>query len=275
MRTKALDRLAEVAKFSRTDVNGTIFTGDAVDFLRGLKSRSASIIFLDPPFNLGKDYQSGARGLDKKPEHVYQSWLQRVLRESTRALADGGALYLYHLPWWAIRLGSFLDQQGKLSFRHWIAISMKNGFVRGERLYPAHYALLMYTKGKPAVFNRPKLQPLKCRHCHGYVKDYGGYTPIIEQKGINLSDFWEDLSPVRHANRKNRSANELPQALFDRIIAISGTEGGLYVDPFAGSGTGVLVAAASGLRFAACDIVVENCRIVAQRLQEHRSAPDA
>jgi site-specific DNA-methyltransferase (adenine-specific) len=275
MKTKGLDPLIRVAEFSDSDTRGTIFAGEALDFLRTLPARSASIVFLDPPFNLGKEYKSGAKHLDNRPEQVYHKWLMKVLRESTRVVANGGALYLYHLPWWAMRLGAFLGSEEKLSFRHWIAISMKNGFVRGDRLYPAHYALLMYTRGEPGAFNRPKLRPVKCRHCHEYVKDYGGYTSIIEQKGINLSDFWEDLSPVRHANRKNRRANELPEALFSRIVAISGGKGGLFVDPFAGSGTGVVVAANSGLSFAACDIVTENCQLIAERLRRRRSAADA
>ncbi len=55
---------------------------------------------------------------------------------------------------------SLLEQH--LDFRHWIAISMKNGFVRGDHLYPAHYALLYYTKGKPESFNRPKVPKPIC-----------------------------------------------------------------------------------------------------------------
>lgn len=271
MRTKASEYPDLISNFSDGNVYGSIFAGDAVDFLRSLKSGTATIVFLDPPFNLGKEYLSGARSLDRKPEHIYRTWLFRVLRESTRVLSPGGALYLYHLPRWAMQLGSFLDGAGKLTFRHWIAISMKNGFVRGDRLYPAHYGLLMYTKGKPAVFSRPKLKPVKCRHCKKYIKDYGGYRAIIEEKGINLSDVWDDLSPVRHANRKTRSANELPRALFARMIEISGAKGGLYVDPFVGSGTGAIVAAKAGLNFAACDLLTENCRLVAERLEQQRS----
>ena len=37
---------------------------------------------------------------------------------------------------------------------------MKNGFARGKKLYPAHYALLYFTKGMPASFQRPKILPL-------------------------------------------------------------------------------------------------------------------
>jgi site-specific DNA-methyltransferase (adenine-specific) len=143
---------------------------------------------------------------------------------------------------------------------------MKSSFVRGKWLYPAHYALLMFTKGEPAHFKRPRIEPKRCRHCQKYIKDYGGYRKIIEQKGINLSDFWDDLSPVRHANHKYRSANELPEVLFKRIIEISGAPNLLYVDPFAGSGTGVVQAASSHMRFMACDVVKDNCEIVYARL---------
>jgi site-specific DNA-methyltransferase (adenine-specific) len=239
---------------------------DALKFLASLDEACADLVFLDPPFNLGKLYSEQRRDLDSRPEQEYQSWLTSVLTQGTRVLKPGGALYLYHLPLWAMRLGSTLEQNPDLSFQHWIAIAMKNGFVRGDHLYPAHYSLLLFTKGKPANFQRPKLQPTRCRHCKELIKDYGGYLSIIEAKGINLSDFWEDLSPVRHANKKHRKANELPSKFFERIFGISGIKGGLYVDPFAGTGSGVLEAVRSGMRFEACDILAENCSIIRRRL---------
>jgi len=202
--------------------------------------------------------------MDRRSGEDYQAWLLDILNRSSRVLKRGGTLFLYHLPVWAMRLGAKID--GDLEFRHWIAISMKNGFVRGDRLYPAHYALLMFTKGPPAQFTRPKLDPAKCRHCKGLIKDYGGYRKIIEKKGINLSDFWDDLSPVRHANRKHRKANELPLALFDRVLAIAGQKGARYVDPFCGTGSGVIAAIRAGMTFAACDILRSNCRIVCKRV---------
>ena len=73
--------------------------------------------------------------------------MKQVIDRSAEVLKDGGALYLYHIPKWAIRLAPFLEHA--LDFRHWIAISMKNGFVRGNHLYPAHYALLYYTGSSP------------------------------------------------------------------------------------------------------------------------------
>jgi len=266
MKSKSRSGVATIRRFSRAKAQGEVVVGEAVAFLRSLRDESADIVFLDPPFNLGKEYIPGKKSLDRQPEHSYRTWLFKVLYESTRVLKVGGALYLYHLPQWAMQLGAFLGENGDLAFQHWIAISMKNGFVRGNHLYPAHYALLMYTKGDPAVFRRPKLEPNKCRHCKKLIKDYGGYRSIIEEKGLNLSDFWEDLSPVRHANRKYRKANELSPVLFDRVLGISGRKGGLYVDPFAGAGSGAVRAVAAGMRFAVCDLVRNNCSIICDRL---------
>jgi site-specific DNA-methyltransferase (adenine-specific) len=258
---------ASLTLFSRhfaQNARGKVFLGDAFDFLSAIQESSGSIVFLDPPFNLGKDYGNGKRH-DLRPHSDYLEWLSALLKEAARVLKPGGALYVYHLPSTATQITGILNQL--LSFRHWIAVSMKNTFVRGEWLYPAHYALLYYTKGKPAYFTRPKIPPLKCRKCGTYIKDYGGYKPIIDEKGINLSDIWEDISPVRHSNRKFRAPNELPVTLFRRIITISGAPNEVYIDPFVGAGTGVLAALEAGMQFNACDISRESCNIVSARVE--------
>jgi site-specific DNA-methyltransferase (adenine-specific) len=251
-------------------VDGKIVCGDAIEFLKSLPRESARVVFLDPPFNLGKRY-STHKALDRMPAEEYRKWLETVASESIKVLEPGGSLFFYHLPQWALRLGSYLD--ASLSFYQWIAVSMKNGFVRGPHLYPAHYALLMFSKGKPKKFVRPRISPQECRTCGELVKDYGGYRPIIQRKGINLSDFWDDVSPVRHAKFKHRAANELPPLLFHRILTMVGSRGSLYVDPFGGSGSGVIAAARRGMRFAACDIVRANCTLMKRRIVEFTTNP--
>jgi site-specific DNA-methyltransferase (adenine-specific) len=262
--------LSLYSRYAAAGAKGDIFLGDALSFLTSIENDTAAIVFLDPPFNLGKDYGNGKQQ-DLKPRDQYISWLLRLIRESQRILRSGGALYVYHLPSIATQLTGLLNEL--LQFRHWIAISMKNTFVRGERLYPAHYALLYYTKGPPAHFYRPKLAPLKCRRCNTYLKDYGGYRHIIERAGVNLSDIWDDISPVRHRNRKSRGANELPMKVLERIVAISGAPDELYVDPFAGGGNGVLAALRAGMRFASCDIAEDYCRLVSDRVKEAIKEP--
>src|ERR1700737_399985 len=152
-------------------VSSSIYHSDAVEFLDDLPDESADIIFVDPPFNIGKQYDLTDFN-DKDDPDVYLGWLTSILRRSLPKLKLGASLYVYHLPSVAYHIAAFLD--GHLLFRHWIAVSMKNNFARGQRLYPAHYALLYFTRGAPRNFSRPKILPKACRHCGELVKDYGG-----------------------------------------------------------------------------------------------------
>ena len=147
---------------------------------------------------------------------------------------------------------------------------MKNGFVRGDYLYPAHYALLYYTKGIPKVFRRPKISKPICAKCKKDLRDYGGYRKFVEN-GINLSDVWDDVSPVRHRKAKSRIANELPILIPQRAVEVSGLKKGLVVDPFAGSGTTILAALAAGMRFVASDCEEEYCALMETRVQNYIS----
>lgn len=245
------------------NVRGCLYQDDAIRFLKYQPSNSAALVFLDPPFNLKKTY-SHNRHIDNRPEDEYQCWLNEILSESSRILKPGGALYLYHMPSAAVKLVQTLNEL--LTFRHWIAVSMKNGFVRGNRLYPAHYALLYYTKGAPSYFSRPKLLPKTCPQCGALQKDYGGYKKIIMEKGLNLSDIWDDFSPVRHRSTKTRDANELPLNLLKRVIEISGKPGDLFIDPFSGSGVGLLAAKSAGMNFIGCEIMANYCKQITCKL---------
>lgn len=246
-------------------LSGTVYCADAIKMLKAIGPESADILFLDPPFNLGKSYSS-KQNIDSKTTAEYEAWLMKIIDLSINALKPGAALFVYHLPVWALQLGAYT--KNFLTFRHWISVSMKNGFARGKRLYPAHYALLYFTKGAPQYFLRPKLDPLRCRSCGAFVRDYGGYRKYVEKSGINLSDIWDDLSPVRHKNRKYRTANELPMELFNRVITISGDAGMTYVDPFAGSGSGAIAALNRKLNFIVGDIMHENTKIIINRLSK-------
>src|SRR5205809_5358017 len=110
---------------------------------------------------------------------------------------------------------------------------MKGTFPRGHKLYPAHYALLYFTKGVPKTFNRVRLPIPKCRHCGGDVKDYGGHRKYLNPAGLNLTDFWDDTAPVRHQKFKARwHINELKPMIPARCIEISTNAGDVIIDPF-------------------------------------------
>lgn len=216
-----------------------------------IESESVDVVFADPPFNLGKLYDSGID--DSIEESEYLKWCESWLTECFRILKNGGSLFIYNLPRWNIFLGGFLSQW--MTFKHWITVEVKASLPIRGRLYPSHYSLLYYVKGKTAKTFHPDRLPIStCRHCGGDIRDYGGHKKKLNPNGLNLSDVWTDISPVRHQKYKNRSSNALPLKLLDRVICMSSDEGDTIFDPFGGSGTTYVASELNRRNWVGCDL---------------------
>jgi len=218
---------------------GLLYQGDCLELLRSLDDGCVNVVFADPPFNLGKDYGKGIS--DKIQDHEYLAWCATWVKECSRVLAPGGSIWIYNLPKWNIYIGSYLNE-ASLMFRHWVAVNMPMVMPIPGRLYPSHYSLLYYTKGKPKTFERPRVPIPVCRHCGGDIKDYGGHRNKLNPLGLNLTDVWTDIPPVRHRTTKFRVANALSEKMLERVLTISSIENDLVLDPFGGSGTTYAVA---------------------------------
>jgi site-specific DNA-methyltransferase (adenine-specific) len=231
----ALQSNARITPYFKTDW-GAVYDVDCLAFLDGVRDEVVDMVFADPPFNLRKVY--GEKSDDDMHPAEYLEWCGTWIKSACRTLKPGGAFFLYNIPKWNVKLGGYLEAAG-LEFRHWIAINIKFGLPIQGRLYPSHYSLLYYTKGRPRVFRRVRTPIEKCRHCDGEIKDYGGHRGAMNPKGVNLTDVWNDIPPVRHWKYKSmsRKANALSSKVLDRAIEVSTEPGDLVIDPFAGSGT--------------------------------------
>ncbi len=215
---------------------GVLYAGDCMDVLPAMRDAIADTVFADPPFNVGKEY--GDQTNDNQPAKQYLAWCRAWLDQCIRLLKPGGAFFLYNLPKWNVLLGAYLSECG-LDFRHWIAVEMKSCLPIPGRLYPSHYSLLYYTKGKPKTFRKIRTPIELCRHCGKEIRDYGGHRDAMNPLGVNLKDVWTDIPPVRHwkFKSKDRRANALSTKLLDRVVEVSTRPGDIILDPFGGSGT--------------------------------------
>jgi site-specific DNA-methyltransferase (adenine-specific) len=231
---------------------GRAFESDCLDFLRQVETESVDLAFADPPFNLGKKYSSGID--DSVASEEYLDWCKSWLDEMVRTLKPGGSLFLWNLPKWNVPLGAHIGQS--LTFRHWIAVDIKYSLPIQGRLYPSHYSLLYFIKGKkPAIFHPDRIPTPCCRHCGGELRDYGGYKDKMNPKGVSLSDVWTDIPPVRHAKYKRRDANALS-------LKLASDPGSLVLDPFGGSGTTFVAAELTGRRWIGSEL---DCSTIVER----------
>lgn len=243
---------------------GNLFEGDCLDVLPHIRTETIDTVFADPPFNLGKNY--GLKHDDSRPEIDYLAWCREWLAECIRVLKPGGALYVYNLPKWNIRLGAFLMDRG-LTFRHDIAVNIKLSLPISGRLYPSHYSLLYFTKGKPKTFRRIRTPIELCRHCRKELKDYGGHRDAMNPKGVNLTDVWNDIPPVRHwkYKSKRRTENQLSTKLIWRCVQMSTYPGEIVVDPFGGAGTTFDVCEHTGRHW--IGIEIQHADVIMERLE--------
>lgn len=226
---------------------GKLFNADCISVMKTIEDATVDLVFADPPFNLDKEYRSNID--DNLHDSEYFNWCLAWLEECVRILKPGGSLFIWNLPKWNAKYSQFLQE--RLNFRHWIATDIKYRLPIANRLYPSHYSLLYFVKGdKPNTFSPDRLAMDTCPKCYHELKDYGGYKNKMNPKGINLTDVWYDIPPVRHSKYKRRAeSNELSIKLLDRIIEMSTKPGDTVFDPFGGSGTTFIVAEIKGRKW--------------------------
>lgn len=219
---------------------GMLYLADAVRLLPFLEEDGDlfDLIFVDPPFNLEKEY--GKHVNDGLPEREYLSWMDLWLMQCSRLLTPGGSLMIYNLPKWNIHAASFLmGPNAKLTFVDWIAVKVTQGFPRAKGLYRAHYGIIHFTKGPSDRLKKVRMPVEVCRHCGKEVRDYGGHRSKLHDEGIGISDIWTDIPTVRHTKYKTKgwSGPQLSTKLVRRCVLLTTKPGDRVLDPMAGSGT--------------------------------------
>jgi site-specific DNA-methyltransferase (adenine-specific) len=92
---------------------------------------------------------------------------------------------------------------------------------------------------------------------------------LDELEGETVDNLWDDISPINsQAQERLGYPTQKPEALLERIIKASSSEGGLVLDPFCGCGTAVAAAQSLHRRWIGIDITHLAIGLIKQRLKD-------
>ncbi len=249
-----------------------IVNSDIIDWFNRNPSKNFHLSFVDPPFNQGKEYKYAE---DNMPQAEYWRWIEQVLKEIFKHTHKGGAIYFMQREKNAEFVLSTLRKTG-WTFQNLIIWKKKTSAVPVSTRYGKHFQVIAYAiKGeKPRVFNRLRISPpLPPEYKHG------------RESGIFVTDVWDDIreltsgyfagdEAIREKDGQRFHKQQSPVALLLRIILTSTKVGDVVFDPFAGTGTTMVVAKQLKRNSIGVDIDPGNAKLIHQRLKKSRKSDD-
>ena len=244
-----------------------IIHGDCVNELKKFQDGSVDLVITDPPFNIGKKYNSYT---DNKSKEEYLKWCENWLSECVRVLKEGGALYLFNYPENNAYLMPFLDKN--LTFKRWMTWHYPvNTGMSPTNFTRSQHSILFYVKGKkPKIFNKkdiavPYRNPTDKRIRERIKNGSNGKTPY---------DVFHFNIVKNVSKTKTEHPCQIPEKLIEIFIKASSNKGDLVLDPFGGSFTTSAVAKRLGRNSISMELNPKFCEIGKQRLSKITSLID-
>ena len=233
---------------------------------------SVDLSFLDPPFNQDKAYNAWD---DNMPPEKYWEWMREICAKVYALTSDGGAIYFMQREKNTEFVLECLRDTG-WTFQNLIIWKKKTSAVPGVKRFGKHYQVIAFaTKGKtPRVFHRLRIDPpLPAGYKHA------------RENGMFVTDVWDDIreltsgyfagdEALRDADGNRLHKQQAPIQLLLRIILSSTNPDDVVLDPFAGSGTTLVVAEQLGRKSIGIELNSQNVRLIGNRLAERRESDD-
>jgi site-specific DNA-methyltransferase (adenine-specific) len=269
-----------------TTLENTLYFGDNLTVLKLIPDSSVQLVYIDPPFNTGREQQRskvttrrsnegnriGFKG--ERYETVkstvlsyddqfanYWEFLEPRIEEAFRVLNNSGTLYL-HLDYREAHYAKVLLDAlfGPECFLNEIIWAYDYGGKAKSRWPAKHDTILVYVKDpKNYYFNSEEVDR------EPYMAP-GLVTPEKIEKGKLPTDVWWHTIVSPTGKEKTGYPTQKPVGILRRIIQASSKPGDVVLDFFAGSGTTGFVANELGRRFILVDQNPESIQVIKERL---------
>jgi site-specific DNA-methyltransferase (adenine-specific) len=251
--------------------------GDCLQLFPKVADETIDLIFADPPFNIGYDYDIYD---DRRESDHYLNWSLDWGREVVRVLKPSGSFWLAIGDEFAAELKVQFHRELGLSLRSWVIWYYTFGVHCTKKFARSHAHLLYFVKDpKRFTFNDHEIRVPSARQLiyfdsranpTGRVPDD---TWILRPQDVPEgfapeSDTW--FVPRVCGTFKERAGwhgCQMPEQVLGRIIRACSNPGDLVLDPFGGSGTTLVVAKKLDRRFIGFELSPDYASAISNRLE--------
>ena len=240
-----------------------ILWGDCIESLNSIEDNSIDLIFADPPYNIGKNF-NGRK--DKLKNEDYLNWCYEWLDLCVRKLKNNGSFYVMtstqFMPYFDIFLRDKIDILGRLVWYY------DSSGVQAKKYYGSMYEPILYgVKNKENyTFNTEEILVEAKTGAKRKLIDYRKKIPTVYNSKKIPGNVWE-FSRVRYRmDEFENHPTQKPIALLERIIKASSKPGDFVLDPFSGTFTTSYVAKKLGRSSIGIEIEEEYVKIGLRRV---------
>lgn len=255
------------------DESRRIIHGDALSELKKLPSESVDLIFADPPYNIGKNFDGLVESWD---DADFRSWLFEIIAECHRVLKKQGSMYIMNstenMPWIDLECRKLFTIKSRIIWAY------DSSGVQAKKYFGSMYEpiLMMVKDAKNYTFNSDAILVEAKTGAKRALIDYRKNPPQPYNSQKVPGNVWE-FSRVRYLmDEYENHPTQKPVALLKRIILASSCPGDIVLDPFAGSFTTGEVAVETERRFIGIEVNCEYVKMGLRRLNvdSHFSAEE-
>ena len=242
-----------------------IIYADALEALKTLPDNSVDLIFADPPYNIGKNFNGKIEKWDT--EESYLEWCYEWLDLCIQKLKPNGSFYVMtatqFMPYFDIHL------RKKLTILSRLVWSYDSSGVQAKKYYGSMYEPILFcVKDKNNyTFNTNDILVEAKTGAKRKLIDYRKAVPTVYNSEKVPGNVWE-FSRVRYRmDEYENHPTQKPISLLERIIKASSNEGDLVLDPFSGTFTTCYVAKELNRNSIGIELQDEYVKIGLRRLQ--------
>jgi site-specific DNA-methyltransferase (adenine-specific) len=260
----------------------TLHRGDCIAELGKLDAATTPVdlVFADPPYNIGYDYDVYD---DRREDNAYLDWTRQWIEACCGVLKPSGSMWIAIGDEYVAEIKTLAEKIG-LHLRSWVIWYYTFGVNCSKKFSRSHTHLLYFVRDpRTFTFNDDKVRVPSARKLvyddrradpRGRLPDNTWILrPQDAHDGFRPDhDTW--YLPRVAGTFKERAGFhgcQMPEQLLGRIILCSSNPGDAVLDPFAGSGSTLLVAKKLGRRYVGYELSEAYARQAEARIAETRA----